>query len=318
MIRSSKRFRRLTRTGAGLVAIAGVVAGMACGTTHRWLPNIIARAPNAGKTMDVAGDESPAELRHLGVERQLRIEVGPPTASLSVWVLESNAPRATVLMLHGVRDNKQSLLRVGRRLAGAGYRVVLVDSRGHGRSSGEWLTYGMQESRDLVRVLDALTGEGLVAGPVGVYGVSYGAATAIQFAALEPRVKAVVAVAPFREMTSEVNHYVRRLWWVPIWAVSKEEVAQAIARAGVMAGFDPLGADVVQAIQQTEAPVLLIHGRQDRLVPVGDSQQLHAVAGTYSELLILRWDGHFTALHDPVGSVSRAAVNWFNHQLKAQ
>jgi len=309
MICSCMSFRRL----AILLCVA---AGAACGTTRSWLPKIIVRAPNAGKTFDVVHDTPTAELRHLRVERQLRIEVGPPAASLSVWVLKSNEPRATVLMLHGVRDNKRALLRIGRRLAGAGYRVVLVDSRGHGCSTGEWLTYGVQESRDLVRVLDVLRSENLIVGPVGVYGVSYGAATAIQFAAIEPRVKAVVAVAPYCEMTCEVKHYVRQLFWVPTWAISEEDVKQSLTRAGELAGFDPRSADVVQAIQQTAAPVLLIHGKQDRLVPVSDSQQLHAAAATHSELLILRWDGHFTVMHDPAGTVSRAAIDWFDRQLK--
>ena len=316
MIGSSMGFRGLARAGRALVVLACMVTGFGCGSSRMWLPKVIVRAPNAGKIIDISRDETPTQLHKLGVKRQLRIEVGPPPASLSVWVLESNTPRATVFMLHGVRDSKLALLRSGRRMAAAGYRVVLVDARGHGRSSGDWLTYGVQESRDLVRVLDTLEREGLVAGPVFVFGVSYGAATAIQFAAIEPRVRAVVAVAPYREMTREITHYVRKLWWMPTWAISEEDVAQSIAQAGELAGFDPKSADVVHAIQQTRVPVLLIHGQQDRQVPVSDSEQLHAAAASHSELLLLKWDGHFTALHDPVGSISHAAIKWFDGKLK--
>ena len=42
-------------------------------------------------------------------------------------------------------------------LAKAGYRVVLVDLRGHGHSTGDRIYFGGIERTDLVQCLDALT-----------------------------------------------------------------------------------------------------------------------------------------------------------------
>src|SRR5262249_26780655 len=135
------------------------------------------------------------------VPGEQRIPVGPPAATLSVGIENPRLPpRATIFVLHGIRDQKENVRSWAEHLTEAGYRAVLVDSRGHGRSSGEWLTYGVQESRDLSQVLDALA----VDGPVGVMGISYGAATAIEWAAREPRVKAAVAVAPFASLREVV------------------------------------------------------------------------------------------------------------------
>ena len=53
-----------------------------------------------------------------------------------------------------------------------GFRVIAPDLRGHGRSTGEWLTYGVQESRDLSQLLAALRIPPSL--PVGVMGGSYG------------------------------------------------------------------------------------------------------------------------------------------------
>ena len=52
----------------------------------------------------------------------------------------------------------------------AGYRAVLVDLRGHGRSTGKYLTYGVQEAQDISQVIDALEQQQLIAGEIGVLG----------------------------------------------------------------------------------------------------------------------------------------------------
>src|SRR5258706_4821522 len=163
------------------------------------MPRSIVYAPNTDKKINPADDPSQSRLVELGVNRQLRVDVGPPPASLAVWIIEpptNSSTRGTVLVLHGVQDKKTSMLDIGRRLATAGYRAVLVDGRGHGRSSGQWLTYGVLESRDLSQLLDALATQDLLAGKVGVYGVSYGAAAGIMLAGRDARVAAAVAVAP--------------------------------------------------------------------------------------------------------------------------
>jgi pimeloyl-ACP methyl ester carboxylesterase len=184
--------RRLTHGGRllALTVVGSIVAiAIARAVVARGLPNAIVTTPNADRTFDGRDDASASELAALGVSRQLRVAVGPPAASLSVWIVEpsAGAPRATVLVCHGLHDQKRSLLPVARQLAGDGYRAVLVDLRGHGRSSGRWLTYGVVEAADLGQVLDALERDNLLAGPVGVYGTSYGAACAVMLAGRDPR-----------------------------------------------------------------------------------------------------------------------------------
>src|SRR5207253_8659914 len=121
-----------------------------------------------------------------------RVEVGPPRATLSVSVIEPRLPpRATIVVLHGIRDQKDFLRHIGLHLAEAGYRAVMVDSRGHGRSTGPFLTWGTQEPRDLTQLIDAL---GYGDGPIGVFGESNGAAVSIMWGAHDARVRAVVAL----------------------------------------------------------------------------------------------------------------------------
>ena len=187
MIKSKKqqpRWRRwcLILALMSFLGSVGLVAGC-----QNWMARAIVYVPNTDKLVNPDGDLTPEQLARLGIDLQFRVEVGPPTASVSVWIIQptnsknpkADSPRATILVLHGLQDKKTSMILMGKLLAAQGYRAILLDSRGHGRSSGQWLTYGAIESRDLAQVLDDLEQRQLLAEPVGAYGASLGGATAI-------------------------------------------------------------------------------------------------------------------------------------------
>lgn len=299
-------------------AIGGVVAAQGCA---HWIAHAIVEAPNAGRAIDAGADASEQELNRLGITRQLRANVGLPEASLSMWLIDPpqggrNAarPRATVLVLHGLRDQKRSQVGLGQSLAAAGYRAVLVDLRGHGASSGQWLTYGAVESRDLRQVLEELDQQDLLIEPVGVVGASYGGSTAIQLAAIDARVKAIVAVAPFASMPELVPQYIKLTGFG--WAVSQRTIERSIARAGELAGFDPYSASTLAAITRSRAAILLIHGEDDRHIPCEHSRRLHDAAPDRSKLLIVDDEDHDTIMSDRSGMLSREMHEWLERYLQ--
>jgi pimeloyl-ACP methyl ester carboxylesterase len=272
-------------------------------------------APNAGHPPAPAEDEPAAVDAMPGLTATaLRVDVGPPHASLSLLVMSPAAPRATVFVLHGIRDQKRSMRGWGRRLAAMGYRAVLVDARGHGRSSGDYLSYGVIEARDLSQALDSLTAQGLAVGRVGAMGVSYGASTAIEWAGAEPRVAAVVAVAPFQSLRAVVPGYVKRFVPGVGGLMPGFLIDRAIARAGRTGGFDP-EASPLQAIARTRAPVLLVHGRADTHIFPSHSEALHARAPDHSELLLVDGEDHETITADRTGVLWTRAAGWLRRAL---
>ena len=166
--------RRWRRSIVALVLLLPI--GLAAGCYAAKLGQGIVRGPNQGKQIDFGADPTTAELAALGVDRQLRVDVGPPAASLSVWIVDPQpplVPRATVFVIHGINDSKDHQLARARRLVGEGYRAVVPDLRSHGRSTGDHLTYGVIESNDMKQLADALDHQGLIAGPLAVWGHSY-------------------------------------------------------------------------------------------------------------------------------------------------
>lgn len=223
------------------------------------------------------------------------VEVGPPPATLAVTVMMPKLPpRAAIFCLHGIRDRKEHIRNWGEHLAEAGYEAILVDSRGHGHSTGDWLTYGVQESRDLSALVDALH----VEAPIGVMGVSYGGATAIEWAAREPRVKAAVAVAPFSSLREIVPVYERRTPLVG-WMVPPFVIQRSVDLAGRIGHFDPDAASPRQAVTRTHTPMLVIHGRSDVTVPFAESEELAAAAPDHVTLAPLDAQDHDHIAGDP-------------------
>jgi pimeloyl-ACP methyl ester carboxylesterase len=279
--------------------VAGKVALGFFGAAH-WedaCVEALLRTPNAGR-----------QARPLAAGER-GIAVGPPSAVLCVDVTGAVEPRGTVFVLHGIRDAKESVRSWAQMLAACGHRAVLVDLRGHGRSTGDLLSYGVQESRDLVQVVDVLEAEGAVEGPIGVMGHSYGAATAIQWAARDARVGAVIAVASFAGLRDIVTCYsgIR---------LPESLVERALSRAAVRGEFDPDEASPATAIRRTDAAVLLVHGRADRQVPAWHSERIRAARPKGTELVLVDGAGHCGVAGSRRTQLAERAVRWFGQHLR--
>ncbi len=131
------------------------------------------------------------------------------------------APRGTVLLLHGYGLAQFSMAPWALRLAEEGWRCVLVDLRGHGKSTGKRIYFGTRETNDLSQLLDQLARDGHLVGPVAAVGESYGASLALRWKGVEPRVGAVVAIAPYAVFSNAVlniaHEYTGWTWeaWKP-------------------------------------------------------------------------------------------------------
>lgn len=263
----------------------------------------------------------PIPAQALGCDEQFVVPVreGPTALEISVAVMEParrlQEPRGTVLVLHGIRAQGYWMLDIAEAMADDGYRVILADLRGHGGSTGDTLTFGLHEARDLSRVIDELQARGLLAGKLGVFGHSYGATTSIHLAAIDPRIATVVATAPFADMRDEVPHYVRTMLPGIGHLFTNEFYEDVVAEAGRRGGFEPADAAAEVAITRVACPVLLLHGTDDIVVPPENSQRIYAGAPPGSQLVLLRDTGHLGVWLDSDGRVKKHTLAWLKKQL---
>lgn len=229
------------------------------------------------------------EPRSKGIPQEDLTLTTPDGVRLSCWLVARKKARGTVVYLHGVGDCKIAGVQLSAFLYSKGYNVFLYDSRHHGESGGNYCTYGFFEKHDVSTVIDYLQQrEDLVAGKIGLFGTSMGAAVAIQAAALDVRIGAVVSEAGFTTLRSIAVDYQRRLIKLP-WHFLRNV---AFARSQKVAGFKARLVAPIEDIKKLHCPILLTHGTVDTFIDVQHSKDLFAVSPEPKELLLIEGANH--------------------------
>jgi pimeloyl-ACP methyl ester carboxylesterase len=242
---------------------------------------------------------------------------------ISNWTIPTNRPdprtpaKATILILHGYEDSKEGMLHWAFFLAKLGYRSILVDLRGHGRSTGNWIGYGAFEVRDLEQVLDDAEKRGLATGPIGVLGSSYGASIALELAGKDPRIASVVALEPFSDARNGVVEFAHGVIPGMVKSWTDEDFSNALDRAAKMAHFSWSNTDILSAVERTNAPILYIRGKNDRWIPPTESDILdaHTRPPHLTFTATLPWGNDHVILSWLLDPIAGPVSIWFDETL---
>jgi uncharacterized protein len=224
---------------------------------------------------------------------------------------KKNEHRDWVLLFHGVSDNRVGDLGVADFLLRMGYEVVMMDSRAHGESEGDLATYGWKERDDLRAIVAALENKVYVR-CIFAFGVSMGGGIALQAAAVEPRIAAVAAEAPFssfREASYDYAGFHRNPWLGRI-------LFRTVVEAGFLftkkiAGFYPSDVSPEKSVSQRPFPVLLISDGADVVLPLRHQQAIFAAATGRKELWILPEAAHASAIGVAPEEYERRVLSFF-------
>ncbi len=213
--------------------------------------------------------------------------------TLHGWYFGHPAPRAAIALCHGFGMPRDQLIDLARALRDRGYAILLFDFRAHGGSEGRRSTIGYHEARDVVAAARYLHRHPALDGcRIGVLGMSMGASATLIAAADEPLIAAVVADSGFATLGSIVNGGLRLLYRLPPFPFAPLIVSFGQLLVGARIS---LNRPIDHVARLAPRPLLIIHGAQDRLIPVGDGHALHAVAGHPKELWIVQAVGHVNA-----------------------
>jgi dipeptidyl aminopeptidase/acylaminoacyl peptidase len=216
-----------------------------------------------------------------------RVEI-PFEGARMVGVLrkpDGAGPHPVVIMIPGLDSTKEELRSTEETFLARGLATFAVDGPGQGEAEydlpirGDW-------SAPAEAILDRLCGlPGLDRERVGVWGVSLGGYYAPRVAAaLGDRVRACVALAgpfDFGECWDGLPQLTRRTFEVRSRA-SGEADAKRLAGTLSLQG---------QA-ERITAPLLIVFGRKDRLIPWQQAERLRETAGGHVEMLMLEDGNH--------------------------
>lgn len=200
-----------------------------------------------------------------------------------------------------------------------GYNVLLPDLRGHGRSRGDLFTLGLLEKDDLALALAAAGNAfGLDPERIGLHSCSAGSSVALEFAADRPGIRAIWLESPFADPREMARHYLARMTKVPaplLALTTHWAIARAVARVRRELGVGPDGdlerVDPLKAVARVTAPILLVHGDGDRLVPARFTLRLAAALPPHSAVWNVAGAGHCHHADEPAAKAKLAyARRW--------
>ncbi|QIG50065.1 alpha/beta fold hydrolase [Nordella sp. HKS 07] len=189
---------------------------------------------------------------------------------LQVWYTAARPGKPTILYLHG---NGGEISDRGERFAvyqAQGFGVLFVSYRGYGASTGSPSEIGLV--RDARAAYDWLIAQGVRREAIMLVGESLGSGVAVQLAA-ERTVGAVALEAPFY---SAADIAASIYWWLPVRLLMKDKF------------------DSFLHIGKVHAPLLIIHGDQDEIIPLGEGRKLFASANEPKQMTVVPGGTHGT------------------------
>jgi alpha-beta hydrolase superfamily lysophospholipase len=255
--------------------------------------------------------EADASFAHSGGHREdFNVRASDGTL-LRGWIVRPDHPNGNwVLLFHGVADNRIGVIGQSEFLLRAGYSVVMMDARAHGASEGQLATFGWLERNDTKSIVDALLaqirrrrtdiqvqlsprppellGDFPEQSPhppppptphIFALGESMGAGIALQSAAVDPHIEAVVAEASFANLREASYDYAglrrspllgktlfRPFSWMLLYHAEK------------LTDFPIAEVSPEKAVAARSFPLLLICDEKDEALPCRHTQRIYAAA----------------------------------------
>lgn len=226
-----------------------------------------------------------ADMRQIEKDRNwepVRVNASDGTILRGTYIKNPRKSHNTVILLHGLYQNRSMCLPYIAMYRNMDYNVLLIDQRGHGESQGEHTNWGLSETDDInmwyqwLRHQDANV-------RVGLHGISLGAAMSLLYAGSEwgKNVAFVVADSSYgniislgREKLSEASGDERAVWGYNILDPFFQ-AAMFFHTHKLVDSIEP-----AQAVKSIKAPILFIHGGKDMLVPVKTVHSLYDNCGS--------------------------------------
>jgi dienelactone hydrolase len=198
-------------------------------------------------------------------------------ALLRGWFVPGRPGGGAVVLMHGVRANRVSMLRRARLLHAAGFAVLLFDFQAHGESLGAHITFGQLEARDARAAVDYLRRR-LPGERIGAIGMSLGGAAALLGFTPLP-VDALVLEAVYPTIEDALGDRLEAV----LGPVIGPLVAPGLTRLFVLVlppilGLEPEALRPIDHIGEATAAILVAAGTADTRTTIAESRAMFAHA----------------------------------------
>ena len=253
------------------VTLFGLLAGCAGfdAQQRRWIfqaATVPISADAAGSTEPTVADMEDVWIEHVSPrsDRPIRLH--------ALWHAHADEDAPVLLYLHGARrDVERSVFRI-RQMGALGFSVLAVDYRGFGRSTDELPSEDTvyEDAHAAWRWL----GEHAPGRDRSVFGHSLGGAIAVQLASEVADAKGLIVEGTFTSIRDVFDSM--RFGWLPLGPLITQRF------------------DSARKIARVQAPVLVVHGLRDTLIPPALGRALYERAQGPKRLVLVEGGSHYS------------------------
>jgi pimeloyl-ACP methyl ester carboxylesterase len=211
---------------------------------------------------------------------------------IATWHLPVDGSRATIIVLHGIYENRRSMLGRAKLFRDAGYSVVLIDMQAHGESPGKNVTIGFLERHD-VKAAVQFARTSHPDHRIGIVACSMGGAATLLASPLE--IDALVLESVYPTITEAVTDRVTARVGPLSCVLSPLLLCQLQPRLGISASdLCP-----IDNVSQVGCPILVAAGDKDCHTTIAETRRMFDTAVTPKQLVIFEGAAHIDLLeHD--------------------
>jgi pimeloyl-ACP methyl ester carboxylesterase len=252
--------------------------------------------------------------------------IGPPPKDLPIltislasdsgsvvagWHIPANGSTGVVVLIHGIRSSRLSMLERARLLHTEGYSILMIDLQAHGESPGNHITIGHLERHD-VRAAVEFARNAHPNEPIGVLGISLGGASAILASPLG--VSALVLESVYPHIDAAVHNRVAAKLGVFSVVPAELLLVQLEPRLGISTSqLRP-----IDNINNVKSPVFLISGTEDQYTTVDETQAMFHAAQKPKQLWLVDGAAHEDMYRASPVEYSTKVIAFFNRYLRRQ
>lgn len=211
---------------------------------------------------------------------------------LKGYYLKAKTPTSkTAILAHGYSSQGTFMSSYAKLYyENFGYNVLLPDSRGHGKSEGDYIGFGWIDRRDYLKWIDFVINKDGQNSQIVIHGVSMGGATVLMTSGedLPTNVKALVSDCAYTSVKDELTYQLKRMYNLPPFPILNSTSILTKIRAGYFFGE----ASALDQVKKSKTPILFVHGDADRFVPLYMANQLYEACNSEKDLLIVPNAGH--------------------------
>ncbi len=178
-----------------------------------------------------------------------------------------------------------------------GYDCLIVDHRGHGKSGGQYIGFGILDRYDCKSWIEYIGRRFENSKKIVLYGVSMGGTTALMtagFKGISESVKAIIADCAFTSPYDVFAHILKRDYHLPPFPIMNINDRMCRKKAGY--GFSDYS--TLDAVKTTDIPILFIHGTEDNFVPVWMTKKNYEECRSPKEIMLIENAGHGAAFYE--------------------